>query len=209
MAEEEKTVQADETQVKGGNYIAQAWLILLLAVCFGTGLTGVQISLSEKIKQNKLNETFSQIPHLVPGAETGEEFEIDGRIIYRAISGDTQIGWVIPAVGQGFADKIEILIGLDPKAEKLTGLYVLDQKETPGLGNKIIDEDWRIQYVDKSTARQLEVIKVGSCAVNQIMSVTGATISAVAVTDIVNKTVAELKTKLASNVKPRVNMQNE
>ncbi len=201
MADEEKKEQIEETQEKGGNYIAQAWLILLLAVCFGTGLTGVQISLSEKIQQNKLNETFSQIPLLVPGSDTGEEFEIDGKIIYRAMSGENQVGWVIPAVGPGFADKIEILIGMDPKAEKLTGLYVLDQKETPGLGNKIIDDDWRVQYVDKSTAGQLEVIKAGSCAENQIMTVTGATISSVAVTDIVNETVTELKSKLASNAK--------
>jgi electron transport complex protein RnfG len=201
MAEIEKTKQVNETQEKGGNYIAQAWLILLLAVCFGTGLTGVQVSLSEKIQQNKLNETFSQIPLLVPGSDTGEEFEIDGKIIYRAMSGDAQVGWVVPAKGAGFADKIEILIGLDPKADKLTGLYILDQKETPGLGNKIIDEDWRVQYVDKSTADQLEVIKAGSCAENQIMTVTGATISSVAVTDIVNETVAELKSKLASNAK--------
>lgn len=209
MAEEKKEHQVDETQEKGGNYIAQAWLVILLAVCFGASLTGVQIALGEKIQQNKLNETFSQIPLLVPGSDTGEEFEIDGKIIYRAMSGDAQVGWVVPAIGQGFADKIEILIGLDTKAEKLTGLYVLDQKETPGLGNKIIDEDWRKQYVDKSTDCQIEVIKVGGCTESQIMSVTGATISSVAVTDIVNKTVAEIKDKLASNVKPRINPQNE
>lgn len=202
MADEEKIeTQVDETPEKGGNYIAQAWLILLLAVCFGTGLTGVQISLSDKIQQNKLNETFSQIPFLVPGSDTGEEFEIDGRIIYRAMSGDSQIGWVIPAVGAGFADKIEILIGIDKDAQKLTGLYVLDQKETPGLGNKIIDEDWRNQYIGMSTNDHLEVIKAGKPSEKQIMTVTGATISSVAVTDIVNKTVAELKDKLASNVK--------
>ena len=201
MAEKEKTEQIDETNEKGGNYIAQAWLVILLAVCFGAGLTGVQISLSEKIRQNKLNETFSQIPLLVPGSDTGEEFEIDGRIVYRAMSGDNQVGWVIPTDGQGFADKIEILIGLNNKAEKLTGLYVLDQKETPGLGNKIIEDDWRMQYVDKSTSDSLEVIKAGSPSERQIMAVTGATISSVAVTDIVNETVADLKTKLASSAK--------
>ncbi|MCD6217838.1 FMN-binding protein [bacterium] len=201
MAEEEKTEQVDETPEKGGNYIAQAWLILLLAVCFGASLTGVQISLGEKIQQNKLNETFSQIPNLVPGSDTGKGFEIDGKIIYRAMSGDAQVGWVVPATGQGFADKVEILIGLDTKADKLTGLYVLDQKETPGLGNKIVEEDWQMQYVDKPTASQIEVIKAGSPTVNQIMAVTGATISSVAVTDLVNKTVAEIKDKLASNAK--------
>jgi electron transport complex protein RnfG len=194
-------IEISENKKQSANYIAQAWLVILLSFVFGAALTGIQVSLSPLIEKNKMMETFSQIPKLVPGSETGEQVEIAGMTVYRAMSPSGQVGWVIPAKGQGFADKLEILIGLDSSAEKITGLYVLDQKETPGLGNKIIEEIWRSQYKDKSTSDPIEVIKNGTPTGNQIVAVTGATISSAAVTDIVNKTVSALKAQLASNVK--------
>lgn len=197
----DQKIEIKENKNQSTNYIAQAWLVLLLSFVFGAALSGVQVGLSPMIEKNKMKETFSQIPLLVPGSETGEQAEIAGMTVYRAMSSSGQVGWVIPTKGQGFADKLEILIGLDASAEKITGLYVLDQKETPGLGNKIVEETWRSQYKDKSTSDPIEVIKNGTPTANQIVAVTGATISSAAVTDIVNKTVSELKEQLASNVK--------
>ena len=44
---------------------------------------------------------------------TLEEARIAERVVYRALQGEKQVGWVIPATGQGFADKVELLIGAD------------------------------------------------------------------------------------------------
>jgi len=49
-------------------YIRQAWLVLALALAFGGVLAGVQVTLGPKIEVNKQNETYRQIPALVPGA---------------------------------------------------------------------------------------------------------------------------------------------
>lgn len=180
------------------NDIGQAWLVILLSLFFGGALAGVQAKLQGRIEENRLAETLSQIPYLVPGAQSGEATDVAGRSVYRAMAGGRQVGWVVPAGGQGFADRIDLLIGLDAGAKTLTGLYVLDQKETPGLGNKIVEDAWRGQFEGKATAAPLQVTKAEAAAQSEIRAVTGATISSESVCDIVNSTVAVLRDELAA-----------
>lgn len=105
-------------------------------------------------------------------------------------------GWVTKATGQGYADKIELLLGLDPEVKNLTGLFILDQKETPGLGNKIIEKAWRSQFIKKGTDITLKVVKEGVKSLNEINAITGATISSKSVCNIINKSVSDLKGRL-------------
>jgi len=174
-------------------YIRQAWLVLMLALCFGAALAGVQVALGERIDANKEAEILSQIPVLVPGAATGNAETIAGQTVYQALDGDgAHVGWVAKAAGYGFADRIELLIGLDPSAQRITGLYVLDQKETPALGSRIVGQDWRDQFKGKDASRALSVVKDGG----QIVAVSGATISSRSVCDIVNTATAKLRASL-------------
>jgi Na+-translocating ferredoxin:NAD+ oxidoreductase subunit G len=173
-------------------YLADAWLVLLLALCFGGGLAGVQAGLQDRIETNKLAETARQIPALVPGAAKGDPVEIGGKTVYRAVdAAGAPVGWVIPAGGQGFADRIEILLGMDARGEALTGIYILEQKETPGLGNKIVDGDWRAQFVGKPLSAPLTVTKGRADKPSEVEAITGATISSDSVVDIVNRTADE------------------
>jgi electron transport complex protein RnfG len=134
---------------------------------------------------------------IVPG---NLEVTADGKSkvypVFKVDDGGQLAGWVVKAGGQGYADKIELLLGLDPTLESMTGLFVLEQKETPGLGNKITFADWRGQFPGKSTDTPLVVQKGGAEAPNGIDAITGATISSRAVTTIVNQVVAGLKGNL-------------
>ena len=87
-------------------------------------------------------------------------------------------------------------MAVDPKMETITGLFILEQKETPGLGNKIIESQWRGQFTGKKTAPALAVTKTGASAPNEIDAVTGATISSRTVTDIVNGAIGALREPL-------------
>ncbi len=51
------------------NYIVQAWLVILLALSFGASLSGVELLLSPKIRENKINETMSLVPALIKGGK--------------------------------------------------------------------------------------------------------------------------------------------
>ncbi|OQX61455.1 MAG: FMN-binding protein [Desulfococcus sp. 4484_241] len=193
------------------NYILQAWLVLLLAVFYGGSLAGVQLSLSPKINENKINETRQRVPALVLGKDRANEpveieseniaVEKNGRKVFynvfKAVQDGKQAGWVIKTSGQGYGDKIELLLGVSPDMSIITGLFVLDQKETPGLGNRIADPAWRQQFVHKKTDKKLVVVKTGAKAPNEIDAITGATISSRSVCAIVNNTLSDLKPKLA------------
>ena len=178
------------------NYIGQAWLVILLSLCFGGGLAGLQVKLEGRIAANKLAETLEQVPVLVPGTDRGEELIVAGKIVYRAVAASQHVGWVVPAIGQGFADKIELLLGVDAGVSRITGVYILDQKETPGLGNKIIEADWRNQFTGKSALAALQAITGGGARGSQIDALTGATISSESVCTIVNTTLTKMRAEL-------------
>jgi electron transport complex protein RnfG len=182
-------------------YLRDAWLVILLALVFGGGLAGVQSALSDKIAENKKQETYSVIPELVSGADAAKTVEllIEGRNgkaarVYKVAASDgTHKGWVLPADGQGFADRVEVLIGLDATLSTITGLYVLDQKETPGLGDYITGESFRNGFQGKPTDGSLMVVKSDPQADNEVRALTGATISSESVAAIVNGTLANMK----------------
>ena len=172
------------------SFIGQGWLVLALALGFGGALAGVETALSPKIAENKLRETVSKIPTLVLGADTGQKTTIDGKTVFRAVDGAGKlVGWVVPARGQGFVDRIELLIGLDAEAKTIKGLYVLAQKETPGFGNKIREDEWLVQFTGQAADKPLAVTKAPPKA-GEIQALTGATISSESVCRIVNETVA-------------------
>ncbi len=195
------------------SYLIQAWLVLLLASTFGGTLAAVQLKLGPLVAENKTRETVAQIPELIWGATSPDkpaaqkgEISIQNRLIkagqgfylvYEALENGKCAGWVVKSTGQGYADRIELLIGLDGKCEKITGLFILDQKETPGLGNKIIGAPWRSQFIGKDTRIPLTAVRKGTMAPDQIDAITGATISSGSVCRIINRTLQDLQKTLS------------
>ncbi len=180
----------------GPGFWSQSWLVVLLSLVFGGALAAVEISLGPRIRENKRNLAASKVPELVPGAvaERSGEQQVGGALALVARDAeDRQLGWVVAAAGQGFADRIELLVGLDLEATTITGIYVLDQKETPGLGDFITSaERFRDQFQGQPASGPLKVVKrevqPGS---GEVKALTGATISSESVAAIVNRRVAE------------------
>ena len=210
------------------NPLREAWLILVLAGAFGATLAAVQTGLGERIEANKRAETLSQVPALVLGGERMRDAEVsirDERIEVRLAGGearslavrerqiaglavlevrsDDQItGWVLRGADQGYADQIELLIGLSPDGEVIRGLYVLSQKETPALGDAITSEEFRGRFTGRRTDRRLEVTRSEREAARPdgaVLALTAATISSRSVCDIVNQTVAAVKPHLPAD----------
>lgn len=176
--------------MKHFRFLTEAWLVLLLAAVFGGTLAGVNISLRGRIAANRKAETEGQVPKMVPGAVDGEPCRIgDDWLVYRALDteGNT-VGWVLPASGQGFADRIELLVAIDRAGASITSVYVLEQKETPGLGSRITEEEWRRQFAGKPAA-ELTLTRTEPAENKEIEAITGATISAESVVEIVNRTI--------------------
>jgi len=175
-------------------FLRQAWLVIVLAVAYGAALAGVQTTLAKRIAENRRAEVFAAVPELVAGAspEKTMELQVEGsdgrrhRVLQALAEDGTPCGWVVPAAGQGFVDRIEVLVGLDTRAEKITGLYVLDQRETPGLGSRIAGQTFREQFAGKPAVK-LHVVRGQPTDQTEIRALSGATISSESVARIVNQ----------------------
>jgi electron transport complex protein RnfG len=188
-----------ESQARGS--LRQAWLVIVLASVYGGALAGVQTALAPRIEENKRQETRDVIPLLVPGAEKAQSTALlveatDGRMerVYRTADaqGNTN-GWVLAAAGQGFADRIEVLIGLNESLTVITGLYVLDQRETPGLGDSIREPEFQDRFRGSPTEPPLAVVKSDVHSPHEIEALSGATVSSWSVCEIVNQAIARLR----------------
>lgn len=182
-------------------YIRQAWLVIFLALVYGAGLAATQSALGPRIAENRLREAYREIPALVGLSSRGEVNRIElnvgknaRQVVYEVLAPDgTLAGWVLPAAGQGFQDRIELLVGVTPDVSTITGLYVLDQKETPNLGSLVTEPAFRDQFRDMPTGQPIVVVTSTPTTTNQIRSVTGATISSASVAELVNRAMETLK----------------
>lgn len=100
---------------------------------------------------------------------------INGYNVYKAYSGDKYVGAAVESFATGFSGPIKIMIGFDDKGT-IVNYSVLEQKETPGLGTKMVDwfksEKADIRGIDPSTVK-FTVSKDGG----DIDAITAATIS--------------------------------
>jgi electron transport complex protein RnfG len=98
------------------------------------------------------------------------------------------VGYAFIAKGPGFQGIIKMMVGLHPDYLRLHGMQVLEQLETPGLGNKIEGDKFRDQFKGIEILPKIEYIKYRKPEKpNQIQAITGATISSKAVVEIINK----------------------
>mgnify|MGYP001817519862 CR=1 FL=1 len=106
---------------------------------------------------------------------------------------DEPVGVALSRGESGFQDVIMVIFGYDPVEKTLSGMKVLESKETPGLGDKIFkDQPWVDQFF-AGPATPLIPVKPGSGkgTPGEIDTITGATISSKAVMAIINNAIAE------------------
>lgn len=97
------------------------------------------------------------------------------------------VGYAVPASGVGYQDTIELIYGFDPVRRRVVGMWVLESRETPGLGDRIYkDQDFVASFRDLAVEPQIELTKGGASAPNQVDGLTGATISSRSVVKIIN-----------------------
>jgi Na+-transporting NADH:ubiquinone oxidoreductase subunit NqrC len=96
--------------------------------------------------------------------------------------------------GPGVWGPIEGIITLDSSLQRIAGVRVLVQEETPGLGDRIKDPDYLAAYSGKSTQEPLELaIRRKATLENEIDAISGATLSSQAMVKVVNDAVAAVR----------------
>ena len=100
-----------------------------------------------------------------------------------------EIGVAVLAAEPGFTEIISLIFGFDPESGRLLGMKVLEQKDTPGLGDKIQKDS---SFVNQFTGviAPLKGVKRRSGSAGEVDVISGATISSRAVIRIINNAVA-------------------
>jgi len=107
------------------------------------------------------------------------------------------VGYAVTGAEPGFQDVIYLIFGFDARESRLLGMKVLESKETPGLGDKIIkDADFVGEFRDVEAPIAGVKKGAGSGAANEVDMITGATISSRTVIGIINHRVEALGSTL-------------
>lgn len=100
-------------------------------------------------------------------------------------------GYAVPFVGQGFWDDIEGVIGIAPDKRTIKGVDFYEQNETPGLGARIDEDEFRKQFVGKTIEDTDQPIGIVPAAQtpgnNEVHAVTGATQTSVRLETLMNR----------------------
>ncbi len=156
-------------------------LFFVCLICVAA-LAGVNAVTADKIAENERQEIQQALKQLIPDAEyisqpveAGEEFSrIDGA--YAAFKDGQYAGGIVIIRAQGYGGDIALRVGFDAEG-KVTGIIVGSHSETPNLGAKITEEEFRGQFEGLSGEAVLG---------ENITPITGATISSRGVAEAVN-----------------------
>jgi Na+-transporting NADH:ubiquinone oxidoreductase subunit C len=95
-----------------------------------------------------------------------------------------------PYSGSGLWGPIEGIIAIQPDFQRLEGITISRQEETPGLGSRITEAAYLAQFQDKRFTEGLKLVQPGRAdRDNEIDSITGATMTTDAFIKILNENI--------------------
>ncbi len=158
------------------------------------------------IEFHKLEALKAAISEVLPAYDYYNEIKSDNFTFFEGLTENSEesVGIAFEVHGSGFQGNISLMIGLKPGFEILTGIKVLEQVETPGLGTKIVEDPsnrsnpawFPDQFRMLSVLPEIVVIKnVAPENENEIQAISGATISSKAVARIINDKILDAKTE--------------
>jgi len=159
---------------------------LLTAINIGTK---ERIALNEEIKLKRSVLDVFDIPYekeeIIDIFNKRIEIEkIDDQVSYQYFERG-RISWVAFEIkGSGFWGPITGLVALDPDFNTIKGIEILHQEETPGLGGRIIEAEFKDQFKGKTVEPEIS-----------IDAITGATMTSKAFKKIINEDVKAFREK--------------
>ena len=179
--------------------------LALAGLAAGLVLVSVFLATQPLIQRNQAEELEAAIFRVLPGATSCKAFVLSegglvaiedeaalpsGEAVYAGYDAQgTLIGYGIPGQGAGFQDTIKLIFGFDPARRLIIGMQVLESRETPGLGDKILkDQIFLENFHALQVDPEILSVKHGTKSLpNQVDAISGATISSKAIVTILNQ----------------------
>lgn len=178
--------------------------MFILTAFFITILSAMYNGTTQIVKENKIEKKQRQILSLFDLPvdkdlnETYEKHikEIDQKDIsyYKATKNGKLLGYCFQINGSGLWGKIEAFLAFKSDLKTIQGIDFISQNETPGLGARIAEIEFRKQFQGKKLIKNGEVIELSLVSEDyddptsqQIRQITGATSSSKAVITMIHK----------------------
>ncbi len=165
-------------------------IIVLGGVCLlsAAALGLIHKATYQRILENEKQRIREAIFQVIPNISNQQPFSYneisqDPHVFVGSID-ETILGYAIISSGMGFQGNISIMVGIDAQIENITAIKILDTRETPGLGGRIIEEEFLQQFVEMRIPADRKI---------SVDSITAATISSQAVEYIVNKAIKNVE----------------
>ncbi|MDD4576654.1 MAG: RnfABCDGE type electron transport complex subunit G [Bacteroidales bacterium] len=185
------------------NIINMSVTLFLITAISAVVLASVFSLTKEPIAQAKAQKLETAVKNVMPEFDRLEQKEVpafdmpDKKLLLNiAYKGDEIVGYAINSyTNKGFAGDINVMVGLLIDGT-INDTYVLEHKETPGLGSKMSDDKFKNQFKGLNPAtKKLFVKKDGG----DVDAITAATISSRAFCDALIRAVETLKTMEGKN----------
>ena len=164
--------------------IISAVAALLLALTNSvTASTIAQRNEQANAEARKLVLESAQDFEQVKDVKTDNSKGVEVSEIYEAkdASGNT-VGYTLKVLPSGYGGTIELMVGIDSAKGQVSGINVVSNSETAGLGAKATNPEFSAQYKGKPL-EELSVLKNGTPGDTEIKAISGATITSTAVTN--------------------------
>lgn len=184
--------------------IIKLGLILLLtcaiaAVCLGVSneLTKDQITMQrELVNEQARVEILPQAKEfkVLDEAKMQEVVSANEKLaeVYVGYDGSEIVGYTFKALSSGYGGNVEVITGIASDGS-VSGVRVGSHQETPGLGGNAKLPSFYEQYNGLSAGEHIGVVKGQTNGGNEIVAISGATITSKAVTDGVNMAIDAYK----------------
>jgi electron transport complex protein RnfG len=168
--------------------------LCLIAVISAIVLAKVYMITLPAITANEKEATERAIYKVVDTAASYKESKSGETDIFKCYDKDNKLcGLAFIAEGVGYQDIIKVMVGVSTDFNKILAIEVIENSETPGLGNRIVTPWFENQFQNLSLQDKITVVKETPSKGSEIQAITGATISSQAVVDIINKEIEKLK----------------
>ena len=167
-------------------------LSVISTVC-GLALSGVRNKTAERIENQVLmNVQGPKVKLVLDGADNDliadrKKMKINEEEILLFIGKKQGKPWAIAyeSMGGGFGGDLKVMVGYNLHEDKLTGIQIIDHKETPGVGSKVTEDQFTKTFKGIDLNTNFAIKSEGG----DIDGITGATYSSRGVCEAIRKSI--------------------
>lgn len=157
----------------------------IAAACVGTAYDKTQPLIAAR-KADAVREGYTQVlPAIGTLSDAKTEADTDIVDVKRSEAGGTTNGYIYTVDPEGYSGKVVIMLGIEHPSARISGVKILQQTETPGLGDKCTEPAFIGQFLGKDLHEDLVVSKAAAKH-QEIQAITASTITSKAVVTGIN-----------------------